>query len=227
MVDDVIVGMLPDWRRVLAVVAHPDDESFGLGGVLAAFAAGGSDVRVLCFTHGEASTLHGVAGDLAEVRAAELRAAAAELGLTAVHLLAYPDGALADVEAERLSAEVEGVARRFGADGLVAFDPGGVTGHPDHRAATAAAVSAAAGLGVGILGWTLPLGVAEALAEEFRVPFSGHPPAQIDVVIQVDRSAQRQAVACHPSQAVPGSALWRRLDLLGEAEHLRWLGPLP
>jgi LmbE family N-acetylglucosaminyl deacetylase len=40
----------------LAVIAHPDDESFGLGAVLAAFGAG-TQVRVLCFTRGEASTL--------------------------------------------------------------------------------------------------------------------------------------------------------------------------
>ena len=41
---------------VAAVVAHPDDESFGLGGVLATFAAQGRLVHVLCLTHGEAST---------------------------------------------------------------------------------------------------------------------------------------------------------------------------
>ncbi|HLI74718.1 MAG TPA: PIG-L family deacetylase, partial [Acidimicrobiales bacterium] len=41
----------------LAVVAHPDDESFGLGAVLAALVRSGGDVRVLSFTHGEASTL--------------------------------------------------------------------------------------------------------------------------------------------------------------------------
>ena len=43
-------------RSALAVIAHPDDESFGLGGVLARLAADGTRVRVLCFTRGEAST---------------------------------------------------------------------------------------------------------------------------------------------------------------------------
>jgi N-acetylglucosamine malate deacetylase 2 len=41
--------------------------------------------------------------------------------------------------------------------------------------------------------------------------------------VPVDRSLQLAAVACHPSQAVPGSVLWRRLELLGDEEHLRWL----
>ena len=45
-------GALPAWASVLAVVAHPDDESFALGAVLNAFAQGGSRVELLCFTHG-------------------------------------------------------------------------------------------------------------------------------------------------------------------------------
>ncbi len=57
---------LPHWERVLVVVAHPDDESFGLGAVLSSFVDAGADVSVLCFTQGEASTLHGVEGDLAD-----------------------------------------------------------------------------------------------------------------------------------------------------------------
>ena len=63
-------GVLPEWTSVLAVVAHPDDESFGLGAILDAFTRTGATVEVLCLTHGEASTLHGASGDLASVRGA-------------------------------------------------------------------------------------------------------------------------------------------------------------
>jgi LmbE family N-acetylglucosaminyl deacetylase len=66
----------PTATAALAVVAHPDDESFGLGAILSALSTGGAAVRVLCLTHGEASTL-GDSVDLAEVRALELRRAAA------------------------------------------------------------------------------------------------------------------------------------------------------
>lgn len=213
---------LPPWRSVLAVVAHPDDESFGLGAVLTAF-PDTAQVAVLCFTHGEASTLHGVDGELRDVRAAELRAAAQALGLTDVTLLDHPDGALAAIPEAALAAAVVAAADRVHADGLLVFDPAGVTGHPDHAAATAAALTAAHQLGLPVLAWTLPEHVAVTLNMEFGAAFTGHPSSQVDIEVPVDRTRQRAAVACHPSQAVPGSVLWRRLELLGDVEHLRWV----
>jgi len=63
---------LPAWGDVLALVAHPDDESFGLGALLASFVAAGSRVSVLCLPHGEASTLHGVARAHRSVRARQV-----------------------------------------------------------------------------------------------------------------------------------------------------------
>jgi len=59
---------LPGAISVLAVCAHPDDESFGLGATLAAFAAAGSSTALLCFTHGETSTL---GADIAELGGSE------------------------------------------------------------------------------------------------------------------------------------------------------------
>lgn len=214
---------LPPWRSVLVVVAHPDDESFGLGAVLAGFADAGAAVAVLCFTHGEASTVRGVEGDLASVRVGELAGAARVLGVDPVRLVDYPDGALAEVDVDDLSAHVADLAGEVGADGLLVFDSDGVTGHPDHARATAAALSAAERLGLDVLGWTVPRTVADALDEEYGAAFTGREPGDIDLVVTVDRTRQLAAVACHPSQAVPGSLLWRRLDLLGDHEHLRWL----
>src|SRR5664280_869207 len=73
---------LPAWSTVLAVVAHPDDESFGLGAILDAFHRAGTRTAVLCLTRGEASTLHGAAGDLTAVRGREFAGAARTLGIT-------------------------------------------------------------------------------------------------------------------------------------------------
>ena len=216
---------LPPWRSVLAVVAHPDDESFALGAVLAGFADAGAAVAVLCFTHGESSTLHGVQGDLGNIRAAELAGAAAVLGIDPVQLADYPDSALAEVDVADLSTHVLEVAGQVGADGLIAFNTDGVTGHPDHTRATVAALAAADTLGLPVLGWTVPRTVAAALNEEFGAAFTGHEPWDIDLVVTLDRTRQLAAVACHPSQAIPSSLLWRRLELLGNIENLRWLRP--
>lgn len=216
---------LPRWAQVLAVVAHPDDESFALGAVLDAFAQHGAGVSVLCLTRGEASTLHGVPGDLDLLRTAELNDAAAALGVTRVWLRSYPDGDLAGVPLPALVREVLDAASACGAEGVVAFDSSGVTGHRDHARATEAAIAASDVMDLPVLGWTVPADVADVLNVELGAAFHGHPPDEVDVVLAVDRTRQNLAVACHASQAVPGSVLWRRLELLAGHEHLRRLRP--
>lgn len=217
------VSGLPGWASVLAVVAHPDDESFGLGAVLDAFARSGCTVSVLCLTKGEASTVHGVSGDLRTLRAMELQNAAAVLGADSAVLSDHPDGALDRVDPVALVREVRETATRVAANGFLVFDPSGVTGHPDHVAASSAALDAAKILDLPVLGWTLPRAVAEQLNGEFDTGFIGHEPTDIDLTVPVDRVRQRAASLAHASQAVPTSVLWRRLDLLGDVEHLRRL----
>jgi len=92
-------GLLPPWPAVLAVVAHPDDESFGLGAIIDKMTSAGAAVHVLCYTHGEASTLNQTGADLIRQRARELRQAGSALGVSTVALLDYPDGRLAAVPA--------------------------------------------------------------------------------------------------------------------------------
>jgi LmbE family N-acetylglucosaminyl deacetylase len=214
---------LPGWQRPLVVVAHPDDESFGLGALISAFVDADATPALLCFTHGEASTLHGRPGDLRVIRAQELQDAAAALHVDSVQLLDEPDGGLAGIEPAYLTAEVVRSARRHAADGILAFDLGGVTSHPDHDAATRAAIAAGQVLGLRVLGWALPTDVAATLRREFGAPFIGRDHADLDLAVPVDRTRQLTAVQAHPSQAVPGSVLWRRLELLGDLEYLRWL----
>jgi LmbE family N-acetylglucosaminyl deacetylase len=216
-------GRLPDWGAVAVVIAHPDDESFGLGAVIDAFVRSGTSVSVLCFTQGEASTLGADADDLASVRALELADAARALGVVDVELLAFPDGGLAEIDGAELVARITDHCAQHRPDGLLVFDPSGITGHLDHQAATAAALTAAQHLGLPVLSWSLPTEVADALSEETGVRFYGRDAADLDIRITVSRERQREAVSCHPSQAVPGSALWRRLEMLGDSEHLMWL----
>jgi LmbE family N-acetylglucosaminyl deacetylase len=196
------------------VVAHPDDESFGLGAILSALSGTGVAVRVLCLTHGEASTL-GSPVNLAQVRACELQAAATVLGVCDVSLLDYPDGGLADIPFDALDAEIE--ERLGAADLLVVFEPRGVTGHPDHQAATAAATRVAARHGVSVLQWGVPPDVARTLNDEVATAFVAADGSDVEV----DRTAQLDAIRCHASQAHDNPVLQRRLALQGSRERLR------
>src|SRR5205085_8314468 len=89
--------------KLLAVLAHPDDESLGFGGTLAKYAAEGVETYLVTATRGERGRFGslGKGGDPVEVgrvREAELRAAAAVLGICEVSLLDHPDGAVDQVE---------------------------------------------------------------------------------------------------------------------------------
>ena len=185
---------------MLAVVAHPDDESFGLGALIDRLAAGGTAVHILCYTHGEASTLNETGADLHRARESELREAGAELGAASVTLLDYPDGRLAGISPGELAAHVAAAAARAGAGGLLVFDDTGITGHPDHRAATAAAVLAGQHGGVPVLAWALPQAVACQLKSETGGDFAGQPPDMIDLCVRVSRNRQRRAALLTPAR---------------------------
>lgn len=217
------VDVLPQARSVLAVCAHPDDESFGLGAALATFEENGSATAVVCFTHGEASTLGAGALELGSVRAGELADAARELGVGEVELLHYPDGGLAQEPLDDLTARIRRGVARAGADLILVFDEGGITGHPDHCRATEAAVEVGRELGLGVLAWTLPDRVSNALNHEFGAGFVGRTEQELDYLVTVDRARQRLAIDCHVSQAVDNPILGRRLELQGDQEAFRWL----
>jgi LmbE family N-acetylglucosaminyl deacetylase len=213
----LVLGELAHRGPVLAVVAHPDDESFGLGAVIAALHAEGADVRVLCLTRGEASTL-GASADLGVVRWRELTAAASLLGVAEVVLEDFADGDLSGVPVAAVDAVVS--AHLNDAVTLLVFDVSGVTGHPDHRAASAAAVRVARRHHLDVLEWGVTPQVAAQLNIELATGFvalAGN--GATDIV--VDRTVQSAAIACHRSQAHDNPVLTRRLELQGTLERVR------
>ncbi len=137
-------------RTLLAVFAHPDDESFGIGGTLARYAAEGVRVVLACATMGEAGEVKdpslGTKEQLAEIRERELRCACDVLGISELHLLRYRDSGMAgspDNDDPRAlvqanPAEVVGkivrVIRQVRPQVVVTFEEGGGYGHPDHMA---------------------------------------------------------------------------------------------
>jgi hypothetical protein len=76
-----------------------------------------------------------------------------------------------------------------------------------------------------VLAWTLPATVASRLHGDTGQTFTGQPPDRVDLCIEVDRATQRRAALMHYSQISPTAVPWRRLQLQGDCEHLRWLQP--
>ncbi len=144
-------------RRLLAVFAHPDDETFGTGGTLAHYARQGVDVFLICATRGEVGEapagLKGFAS-AGEMRADELRCAAGLLGLKEVLFLDYRDSgmpgtpdnthpnALAAQPVEQVARRIAAAIRRLQPQVVVTFDPIGGYRHPDHIAIHQATVTA-------------------------------------------------------------------------------------
>ena len=129
--------------KLLAVLAHPDDESLGFGGTLAKYAAEGVDVFLLTATRGERGRYRGHrvgdgehpgAAALAAIREGELRDAAAVLGVRDVSLLDYPDGCLDRAVPREVVSRIAEHITRVRPDVIVTFGPDGAYGHPDHIA---------------------------------------------------------------------------------------------
>jgi len=138
--------------KLMCVLAHPDDESLGNGGILAKYAAEGVETYLVTATRGE----RGWFGDeseypgpqaLGKIREAELLAAARVLGIRRVDFLDYLDGDLDQAHPAEVIAKIAGNVRRVKPDVMVTFGPDGAYGHPDHIAicqfTTAAIVEAA------------------------------------------------------------------------------------
>ncbi|HCC78528.1 MAG: GlcNAc-PI de-N-acetylase [Chloroflexi bacterium GWB2_49_20] len=147
----------PSSRRLLAVFAHPDDETFGPGGTLALYAHRGDKVHLICATRGELGEappdLNGFAS-IGEMRENELHRAALVLGLKAVHFLGYRDSgmpgspdnqhpqALAAASLFEVAQQVAGYIREIRPQVIITFDPIGGYRHPDHIAIHRATVEA-------------------------------------------------------------------------------------
>jgi LmbE family N-acetylglucosaminyl deacetylase len=142
--------------RLMAVLAHPDDESLGVGGTLAKYASKGIDVFLLTATRGDRGRFRGYRLDdhqhpgpsaLANIREGELRAAASALGVREVSILDYHDQQLDSANPREAVATIAGHIRRVQPDVVVTFGPDGAYGHPDHvsisQFTTAAIVAAA------------------------------------------------------------------------------------
>lgn len=208
-------------KRILFLMAHPDDETFGPGGTIAKYAREGAEVHLVAATRGDA----GMLGDppvtdrehLGEVRAAELEAAAEVLGAAKVHHLGFLDGKLAETPRESLIESAVEAVRRVRPHVLVGFGPDGVSRHPDHKTMCEAALAAFDR--AGDPGWYpghfrggelrpwAPLKLYQfelprEVLESWGVPLSGVPVEKLTTVIDTSADAETKlrAFRCHRTQ---------------------------
>jgi LmbE family N-acetylglucosaminyl deacetylase len=234
-------------RTLVAVVAHPDDETI-VSPVLARYAREGARAYLVVATDGRRGVAKhaGIpAGDsLATVRAGETRCSARELGIQPPILLGLEDAGLAVISPwpgeplDRLAKRLEATLRELRPDAVITWGPEGGYGHADHRL-------------VGDV--VTQLFQAGAVAPPARLYFAGftadrvassppwfgfhlYPtaPALLTAVVRFDerdRAAARRALSCHRSQATAADMdesfaalehLWQ-----GQVTFQQWRGGTP
>jgi LmbE family N-acetylglucosaminyl deacetylase len=208
-------------KRLLLLLAHPDDETFGPGGTIARYAREGVDVRLATATRGEAGQL----GDppltdqagLGEMREGELRAAAGRLGISGIEIYGFGDGRLASTPFEAIVEMAVATIRRTRPHVIVGFGPGGVSGHQDHivmhRVAAEAFEAAAdparfpgqlaSGLSPWRAGKLYRFEVDQAVFDAWGVPFKGVPHDSLTTFIDTSGTIDDKVAAfyCHRTQA--------------------------
>lgn len=125
-------------RSLLAVFAHPDDETFRPGGTLALLSQRGVRVQVVSATRGGAGSCGHpqlcTPDELPALRESELHCACATLGVEPPILLDYPDGRLSEFDPETILAEILAIVQKVNPQVMLSFGPDGLSGHPDHIA---------------------------------------------------------------------------------------------
>jgi LmbE family N-acetylglucosaminyl deacetylase len=215
---------------MLVVVAHPDDETFGTGSCIAHAAANGVDVTVCCATRGEAgedtSGTTASREELARVREAELRAAAAVLGARNVVVFDFGDsdmqgepkpGSLMAVPIETVVEPIAALIASLRPDVVVTMDPESIVDHRDHMRIGAATTRAFAEVGLPnarLYHWTLVRSVmkrwleamhAQGLLEAYEPMDLGRPDEEITTVVDVSSviEKRRAAIKAHHTQISP------------------------
>lgn len=135
---------------ILGVWAHPDDEAFTCGGLLAAAVQNGQRVACITATKGEAGEYDKTRWpntDLGSIREQELAAAYKALGLSEHYWLGYMDGQVNTIDSEQALKAILAIVQDVQPDTIITFAPDGLTGHPDHIAVSAWAGEVARKLG--------------------------------------------------------------------------------
>ncbi|GGM54917.1 PIG-L family deacetylase [Dactylosporangium sucinum] len=223
--------MIDELGTVLGIWAHPDDEAYLSGGLMALARAAGSRVVCVTATRGELGTPDPVAWPperLAGERTAELARCLAVLGVTEHRWLDHRDGACAAVPVETAAAALCEIVDEVRPDTVVTFGPDGITGHADHRAVAAWAAVAferSAPRGARLLRAAIPPARAarwKPLTDRFGVFEAGYPQAADGLALDLRLSPEITAlkVRALAAQATQTSGL---IAAMGPDVYTAWV----
>jgi LmbE family N-acetylglucosaminyl deacetylase len=204
-------------RSLMVLAPHPDDETFGCGALIARARAAGTAVTVVVATDGARSTTSARVSPagLARLRDNELHAACAELGVTDIVRLGFPDGELTRYR-DALSTRLRVLYRDRRPDRVLLPCP--QDGHPDHRALHHAGLAAepARALSYPVWAWySAPLFAAATHRERPRLwAWAAARSGWLRVPTGPYLAAKRHAIAAYPSQTtnLTGEPGWSHLD---------------
>lgn len=194
-------------RSLLLIFAHPDDESFGPSGTAAKYRNQGIPTDLICATRGEVGSRVGVPEgvETAAAREAELRKAAAIIGIRNIYLLDFIDGRLDQIKPALITKKIIKIMQEVQPEVVITFGPDGISGHPDHMAVGKAAASAfhrlrKKGLGPRKLYYlTIPESV---LPDAAALGIHTRPDKEVTTFIDISQylNLKIKAVAAHASQ---------------------------
>jgi LmbE family N-acetylglucosaminyl deacetylase len=201
---------------LLVVMAHPDDESMGCGGLILRHSRAGVPVNLICATRGEAGWSGKPRGakreDLAQIRTGELDEAAAALAISGVELWDYPDGGVDRIDRQEITNRIWEQISKLRPKAVVGWGPDGVYGHPDHIAIGACTDSAIGSMTEGDRPALYHLAVDQQVADFYKIALrlagDDHElplvvKDHVDVVFDFDADEvmmKLRAIDCHKSQ---------------------------
>lgn len=229
---------MPEQLRLMAVLAHPDDESLGVGGTLARYASEGVSVHLVTATRGERGRCDHLPmrpddREVGRIREGELREAACILGIESLTFLDCLDGTLDREDDGEAVGRIVDRLLDVRPHVVVTFAPDGAYGHPDHVAIsqlTTAAIPAAAACGHAVdklyyIAWpSAKWDAYQAALKELVARVNGHerraqpwPDWALTTIIDTEDvwPTVWRAVSAHRSQM----DMFRALAELEEAHH--------
>lgn len=196
---------------ILGVWAHPDDESFTCGGLLAAAVQNGQRVVCVTATKGEAGVQDAKRWpleQLGDIRSEELSAALNILGIKEHHWLGYNDGACDQVDTTQAVKKISDVINNVRPDTILTFGPDGMTGHPDHKIVSAWASRAVRATG-------LPVDIYHVvISDEAYENYLKTVDAEVNLFFNIDIPPLKAEEECDIFLRLPDDIIDKKCDAL-------------